>query len=84
MPDFHDDEWTPELAEILARDSGIALGERHWKVLSACREDAARAGRTPELRRIARLSGVDLDELHRLFPQGPETLVARIAGLPRP
>ncbi|HEX6861344.1 MAG TPA: TusE/DsrC/DsvC family sulfur relay protein [Thermoanaerobaculia bacterium] len=84
MPGFQDDEWTPELAEALARDSGIVLDERHWKVLGFCREYAAREGRTPRLRRIARLSGVDLDELHRLFPQRPATLVARIAGLPRP
>lgn len=77
-------EWTPELAEALAREAGIVLGERHWKVLSCCREDAARAGRPPGLRRIARLSGVDLEELHRLFAQKPDKLVTRIAGLPDP
>ncbi|MFL6293812.1 MAG: TusE/DsrC/DsvC family sulfur relay protein [Thermoanaerobaculia bacterium] len=77
-------QWTPELAEVLARDSGIALGERHWKVLSFCREDTAREGQPPGLRRIAKLSGVDMKELYQLFPKGPGKLAARIAGLPKP
>lgn len=78
-------QWTPELAEALACDSGVTrLNERHWKVLSFCREDAAREGRTPGLRRIARLSGVGMEELHRLFPGRPGELAARISGLPQP
>lgn len=77
-------QWTPELAEALARDFGISLGERHWKVLSFCREDAAREGQPPGLRRIAKLSGVDMKELYQLFPKGPGKLAARIAGLPKP
>jgi tRNA 2-thiouridine synthesizing protein E len=78
-------QWTPELAEHLARETGIgALGERHWRVITFCREDAAREGQPPGLRRIAKLSGVDMKELYRLFPKGPGKLAARIAGLPKP
>lgn len=79
-------EWTPELAEVLARRAGIAsLTERHWRVLTICREDAARQGRTPGLRRISAVSGVGLQELHRLFPHpAPGALAVRIAGLPGP
>lgn len=77
--------WTPDLAEALARDAGLSsLNERHWKVISFCREDAAREGQPPDLRRIARLSGVGLSELHQLFPKGPGLLAAKIAGLPSP
>jgi dissimilatory sulfite reductase related protein len=77
--------WTPELAEALARDSGVfPLTERHWKVLSFCREDAARQGQPPGLRRIAKLSGVEMKELYQLFPKGPGKIAARIAGLPKP
>jgi TusE/DsrC/DsvC family sulfur relay protein len=78
-------QWTPELAEALARESGIApLSERHWKVITFCREDAAREGQSPGLRRIAKLSGVDMKELYRLFPKGPGKLASRVAGLPKP
>ncbi|MHB8879612.1 MAG: TusE/DsrC/DsvC family sulfur relay protein [Myxococcaceae bacterium] len=77
--------WTPELAEQLAREAGLALTEAHWKVLAACREDAAQqGGLAPDLKRISRLTRVSLPELYRLFPRGPEKLAARIAGLPKP
>lgn len=77
--------WTPDLAEALARGAGLSpLNERHWRVISFCREDTARRGQPPDLRRVARLSGIDLDELRQLFPQGPGLLAAKIAGLPSP
>jgi dissimilatory sulfite reductase related protein len=78
-------QWTPEIAQQIAQEVGIApLTERHWKVLTFCREDAARQGQSPGLRRIAKLSGVDMKELYKLFPQGPGKLAAKIAGLPKP
>ncbi len=78
-------QWTPEIAGEIAREVGIdPLTERHWKVITFCREDAARQGKPPGLRRVARLSGVDSKELHRLFPEDPGRLTARIAGLPKP
>jgi tRNA 2-thiouridine synthesizing protein E len=78
-------QWTPEIAEVLAKDSGIGpLNARHWKVLTFCRQDAAEVGQPPGLRRIAKLSGVDMKELYQLFPKGPGKLAAKIAGLPKP
>jgi len=78
-------QWTPEVAEAIAKEVGLApLTERHWKVITFCREDAAREGQSPGLRRIAKLSGVDMKELYQLFPKGPGKLAARVAGLPKP
>jgi TusE/DsrC/DsvC family sulfur relay protein len=78
-------QWTPEIAEELARESGIpALTPRHWQVIRFCREEAAREGGPPGLRRIAMRSGVETKELYQLFPKGPGKLAARIAGLPKP
>ena len=78
-------QWSPAVAEAIAEEAGIApLTERHWKVITFCREDAAREGQSPGLRRIAKLSGVDMKELYQLFPKGPGKLAARIAGLPKP
>jgi len=76
---------SPELAQRLAAEAGLGpLTEQHWKVLTFCREDAAREGQSPGLRRIAKLSGIDMKELYQLFPKGPGKLAARIAGLPKP
>ena len=77
-------EWTPEIGEALARYAGIELTDKHWKVITFCREDAAREGASPGLRRISKLSGVKMKELYQLFPKGPGKLAARVAGLPKP
>ena len=77
-------QWTPEIAAEIAREVGLTLTPRHWQVIGFCREDAARAGTPPGLRRIAKLSGVDMKELYLLVPKGPGKLAARIAGLPKP
>ncbi len=78
-------DWTPAVAEALARESGIeALTPRHWQVLTFCREDAAREGTSPGLRRITQQTGVPTKELYQLFPKGPGKLAARIAGLHKP
>ena len=78
-------KWTPEVAEALAEKEGIgALNESHWKVITFCREDAAKEGQPPGLRRISKLSNTPTKDLYRLFPKGPGKLAARIAGLPKP
>lgn len=78
-------EWTPAVGEAIARENGIApLSDKHWQVITFCREDAAREGQPPGVRRIAKLSGVEMKELYQLFPKGPGKLAARIAGLPKP
>jgi sulfur relay (sulfurtransferase) DsrC/TusE family protein len=74
--------WTPDQAEALARDAGIPrLTGRHWKIITLCREEAARRGDGPGIDRICALSGFNRDELLRLFPGKPERVVALIAGL---
>ena len=79
------DQWTPELAEALAESAGLGtLTDKHWQVITFCREDAAREGQSPGLRRISKLSGVSMKELYKLFPKGPGKLAARVAGLPKP
>ena len=78
-------QWTPEVAEAIAGEAGLAtLSDRHWKVITFCREDNADRGQPPGLRRISKLSGVSMKELYQLFPKGPGKLAARVAGLPKP
>jgi sulfur relay (sulfurtransferase) DsrC/TusE family protein len=77
-------EWAPEDAGALALQAGIArLTDRHWMVIASCREEAARCGHAPGLRRLQMLTGLDAGELRELFPGKVETLIARIAGLTR-
>ena len=78
-------QWTPELAEAIATEAGIGeLSDMHWKVITFCREDAAKQGTPPGLRRISKLSGVNMKELYQLFPKGPGKLAAKVSGLPKP
>lgn len=77
-------QWTPELAEALAREVGITLTAEHWTVLTFCREDFAKEGQSPGPRRITQRTGVSIKDLYRLFPKGPGKLAARIAGVPKP
>ena len=78
-------QWTPEVGEAIATNVGVqSLTAEHWKVLTFCREDAAKEGQAPGLRRISKLSGVGTKDLYKLFPKGPGKLAARIAGLPKP
>ncbi|MFQ5527838.1 MAG: TusE/DsrC/DsvC family sulfur relay protein [Thermoanaerobaculia bacterium] len=79
------DQWNREIAEAIAGEVGIGpLTEKHWEVIEFCREDAEEQGTPPGLRRISKLSGVNMKELYRLFPKGPGKLAARVSGLPKP
>jgi tRNA 2-thiouridine synthesizing protein E len=79
------DSWTREIAEAIAEEIGIApLTEKHWQVIEFCRTDAAEQGTPPGLRRISKLSGINMKELYQLFPKGPGKLAARVSGLPKP
>lgn len=78
-------DWTPEIAEEIARDSGLgALTPRHWRVLLCCREAVAREGIAPDPAAVARLAGLPFTELDRLFRHRSTELLPRIAGLPKP
>jgi tRNA 2-thiouridine synthesizing protein E len=77
------EDWTREIAESLAAQSGITLTSEHWKVIDFARCDADR-GKSPGLRRITENTGVSTKEVYRLFPKGPAKLIAKIAGIAKP
>jgi tRNA 2-thiouridine synthesizing protein E len=78
-------QWTPEIAELLAREEKIdQLTERHWQVIRFVRDEFQKSGESPTLRTINKKSGVQTKELYELFPQGLAKKVARIAGLGKP
>jgi tRNA 2-thiouridine synthesizing protein E len=78
-------EWTEELAEEIARESGIqVLTDRHWQVVKFMRERYLETGTAPSIRTLGKASGVPIKELYQLFPKGPAKLAAKIGGIPKP
>lgn len=84
-------DWTPLVAECMARRDGTELTEDHWAVLEIFRDHFARFGVEPPMRVLVRRARERLGEskgtsryLYRLFPDGPATQACRYAGLPRP
>jgi tRNA 2-thiouridine synthesizing protein E len=77
--------WTPEIAEVLAREESIPeLTEAHWKIIEFCRKRATESGAAPTLRQITSGTDVTTKELFALFPKGPAKKVAKISGLGKP
>ncbi|MCM2315654.1 MAG: TusE/DsrC/DsvC family sulfur relay protein [Thermoanaerobaculia bacterium] len=78
-------EWTPSLAECVARVYGIdPLTESHWRVISACREEFAKSGEVPQPARLATLAQLSERELESLFPAGLLSLAWILAGVAPP
>ena len=84
-------QWSPEVAEVMARADGLELQEDHWAVLKIFREYYEQFEIEPPMRalvkRVSELLGNEKGNsrfLYRLFPDGPGTQACRYAGLPRP
>jgi len=81
----HPEQWTPEIAEELAHESGIPeLTQRHMQVVEFMRERYLTTGTAPSIRTLGKESGVPIKELYQLFPKGPAKLAAKIGGIPKP
>ena len=78
------DDWSEELANQLAGELGMTLGDDHWTVLNAARAIEAESGSSPGLRKISKRSETPIKAIYKLFPDGPAKLIAKIAGIPKP
>ncbi len=86
------DDWTPETAEALAREEGLALTEEHWIVLAFVRRYFTERGITPDVRHAAKHLADHLQSdkkagkarLFELFPFGYVKQTCKIAGMRRP
>ncbi|MHB1074287.1 MAG: TusE/DsrC/DsvC family sulfur relay protein [Gemmatimonadaceae bacterium] len=77
-------QWTREIGEAIAAESGISLTPKHWQVIDYMRGRYLATGAAPTIRTLGTDSGVTVKELYQLFPKGPAKLAARIAGIPKP
>jgi len=82
-------EWTPAVAEAIARNEGITLADDHWHVIGAMRSYYEAFNLSPVrklLKRVLHAQGTarlaDDEVLDRLFPRGVLTQAAHIAGVP--
>ncbi len=79
------DEWTKEIAEVIAKQEGIeTLTGDHWKIIDFCRQTGEESGRAPTLRQITTGTGISTKELFKLYPKGPAKKVAKVSGLGKP
>ena len=84
-------DWTPEIAEQIAHDENIQLGEDHWEIIELLREFYRRFEASPANRALVKFAGQELGAdkgrsiyLMSLFPGSPAKLGSKIAGLPKP
>ena len=85
------DDWSAEVAEFLAGQDKLELGENHWKIINYMRDYFHEYGTAPNLRFLQKgLKEEFGDEwgekkfLFDLFPFGPAKQAGRYAGTPKP
>ena len=78
-------QWTEEMAvELAGREDIDPLTDRHWQVIRFMRQQYEDTGSGPNVRMLAKTSGIPVKELYQLFPKGPAKTAAKIAGIPKP
>jgi tRNA 2-thiouridine synthesizing protein E len=83
------EDWSEGLAEVLAKEDGVALTEKHWDLINYLRDEYINnGGNQPNTRNIVKAMGDKWDqnigqkEVYELFPKDPSKQGGRIAGLP--
>jgi len=85
------EDWSKELALVLAQDEEIELSESHWEVVHFVRDFYVEFNTSPAIRMLVKAMAKKLGEdkgnsiyLYTLFPKGPAKQATKIAGLPKP
>jgi len=84
-------DWSAEIADLLAAREGLLLNDAHWEVLCLIRDFYQRTEMAPAMRPLIKLAydawGPERGSsiyLMTLFGGSPAMTAAKIAGLPRP
>lgn len=77
-------EWSEEIAKVLAAQIEIELTPRHWEVIHFLREDYKKEGESSTSRHTQTAGGFPIKEQFVLFPKKPAKKMTYIAGLPKP
>lgn len=85
------DDWSEELALIIAAEENVELSDEHWQVVRFVREFYLTYKTSPAIRALTKALKAQYGEekansryLYRLFPKGPAKQATKIAGLPKP
>jgi len=84
-------DWSPQVAEQIARDENLELTEPHWEIVALLRDYYREFDSSPAMRALVRYCALRLGPekgksiyLMSLFPGSPAKLGSKIAGLPKP
>ena len=84
-------QWTPELAALLAKDEGIEMTDEHWEVINFLREYYEEYQIAPAIRVLVKALKKKFGPekgsnkyLYELFPYGPAKQACNVGGLPKP
>lgn len=88
---LHSEQWSRELAPIIAAKEQIELSKEHWEVIDYVRAFYEEFSTSPSIRPLVKYLAKQLGEekgsslyLYKLFPKGPAKQATKIAGLPKP
>ena len=83
--------WSKELAELIAKEENIDMNEEHWEVVNFLRDYYEEYQIAPAVRVLIKAIRKSMgkekgnnDYMYELFPYGPAKQACKIAGLPKP
>ena len=83
------EDWTEDVAQVIAAQEGIVLEQRHWYVINYLRDEFINNKENqPNTRNMIKDMGklwgekIDSKTLFDLFPGNPSKQAGRIGGLP--
>ena len=83
------EDWTEDVAQVIAAQEGIVLEQRHWDVINYLRDEFINNKENqPNTRNMIKDMGklwgekIDSKTLFDLFPGNPSKQAGRIGGLP--
>jgi sulfur relay protein, TusE/DsrC/DsvC family len=84
-------DWTPQVAQILAQQQNIVLTAEHWEIINLLRDFYFKYNAAPAMRTLVNAVreqyGAEKGNsiyLHTLFPAGAALQANKLAGLPKP
>jgi dissimilatory sulfite reductase related protein len=80
------EKWNKQIAEEFAKTEATSypMTEDHWKVVNYIRNYYMEYDIAPPIRMLVKSTGLSLDKINELFPNGPAKGACKIAGLAKP
>lgn len=84
------EDWSEDLAPVIAKEEGIELTDKHWDVIHYLRDEYINnGGNQPNTRNMVKAmskiwndKSINAKSLYDLFPGDPSKQAGRIGGLP--